>query len=62
MTEAAQRILQAFGSLSERDRREVALEILRQTALVDTSSVGDTELLAAADAVFLELDRAENNG
>lgn len=60
MTETAKKILDSFDSLPEAERREVALEILRRTVSAEYGGPDDAELLAAANAVFLELDRHES--
>ena len=62
MTEAAQRLLDSFDALPEPDQREVATAILSRTAVVETGGLDDTELLWAADQVFLELDQRETQG
>lgn len=59
MTETARKLLDAFESLPEPERHEVAREILRLTALAEHGALGDDELLALADEVLLELDRGE---
>ncbi|MBI3320627.1 MAG: hypothetical protein HYZ89_08630 [Candidatus Omnitrophica bacterium] len=60
MTETAKRLLDAFDSLPEVDRHEVAREILRRAALAEHGAPDDAELLALADEVFRELDRRES--
>jgi hypothetical protein len=62
MSKNAQRLLEEFDSLAETERREVAVEILRRTDLVSYGAPEDSELLAAADQIFLELDRRESRG
>ena len=57
MTEAAKKILETFDSLPDTDRREVAVDILRRTVSSQHGLPEESELIAAADAVFLELDR-----
>ncbi len=63
MVAAAQKVLEsfldAFGALSEPARQEVLDEILRRAALEHHGLPTDEELAAAADVVFLQLDRAE---
>lgn len=59
MSEAAKKLLHTFDSLPEAERRQVAFEILRRTALADHDLPTDAELVAAADEVFLDLDRGE---
>lgn len=61
VTETAKKLLNAFDSLAETDRHEVAREILRRTALAEHGPPDDAELLALADEVFLELDRRERH-
>jgi hypothetical protein len=62
MTETAKKLLDDFESLAETERREVAVEILRRTALVDHEAPQEAELLWAADQVFLELEYREQQG
>ena len=57
MTGTAKRLLDTFDSLPEQERREVAREILRRTALAEHTSLEDAELLALADEVFRVLKR-----
>jgi hypothetical protein len=60
VTEATKRLLDTFESLAVAERREVAVEILRRTALVDSGAPSDEELCWAADQVFLDLDHRES--
>jgi hypothetical protein len=62
VTEATKKLLDSFDALAEAERREVATEILRRTALVEHGVPDDSELLWAADQVFLDLDRSEIRG
>lgn len=59
MTEAARKLLDAFDALQEADRQEVLREILRRATLAPHQPLSDTELIAAADEVFLDLNRRE---
>lgn len=59
MNPQAQTLLTAFDSLSERVRYEVALEILRRTKDVDLPALTDEDLVANAEALFLDLDQRE---
>lgn len=59
MTEAARKLLDTFDALQEADCQEVLYEILRRVALAPHQAPSDTELIAAADEVFLDLDRRE---
>lgn len=60
MSEAAKKLLHTLDSLPEADRREVIRELLRRVALAPHESPRDEDLVAAADEVFLDLDRGEN--
>jgi hypothetical protein len=60
MTRAAQEILQTFDELPEDDKQEIAVEILRRTP-VDYPELSDSDLVFAADQIFLELDRREES-
>jgi hypothetical protein len=59
MTRAAKKLLEEFDSLSDADRAEVAAEILRRLAFSPHGLPDDGDLTAAADHVFLQLDRRE---
>ena len=56
-----EKILDSFEALPEAERKEVALEILKRTASSQHGLPEEAELVAAADAVFLELDRQETH-
>ena len=60
MTETAKKLLDTFDALAEPERREVAREILRRTALAEHGPLEDAELVAMADEVFRALDHADN--
>jgi len=59
MVAAAQKVLEAFDALAQPARQEVLDEILRRAALEHHGLPADDELVAAADALFLQLDRDE---
>ena len=59
LTDTAKRLLDTLDTLSEAERHEVFCEILRKTALSQHESPNDDDLIAAADEVFLSLDRSE---
>jgi len=59
MTAQAQDILRAFDSLSENDKQEVAVELLRRTSAIDSERLSDEELIMSAEAIFLRLDHDE---
>jgi len=60
MTHKAKGVIDAFDSLSAEEREEVLAELLCRTAQSDHKTPSDEELVAAADQVFLELDRSES--
>ena len=59
MVAAAQKVLEAFDALQPPARQEVLDEMLRRAALEHHDSLSDEELTAAADSLFLQLDRDE---
>ena len=59
MTNAARQLIETFEALPEGEKRVVTMEILRRTALEDHPQLDEAELILAADQVFLELDRRE---
>lgn len=60
MTQAARKVLETFDALPEDDKQAVTVEILRRAPLEDYSELNDSELVLAAEQVFLELDREES--
>ena len=60
MTDGVKSVLEAFESLPESEREEVLAELIRRAAHSDHHSATDEELVQAADRVFLEYDRSEN--
>ena len=59
MTKAARRLIENFETLPEDDKRVVTIEILRRSAVEEHTPLDEAELILAADQVFLELDRRE---
>jgi predicted HAD superfamily phosphohydrolase len=57
MSTAVQALLDNFDALSESERHDAAVEILRRVA--PPSELSDEALVAAADEVFRELDHRE---
>jgi hypothetical protein len=55
VTQAAKKLLEELDALEEGDRAEVLAELLRRVALAPH------DLVAAADQIFLELDRREQS-
>jgi hypothetical protein len=61
MTQAAKKLLEEFDALQEDDRAEVLAELLRRVALGPHDLPDPDDLVAAADQVFIELDRREQS-
>ena len=59
VTEAARHILEAFQTLPDLDKREVLAALLREATGAPYAVPSDDDLTAAADEVFLDLDRRE---
>ena len=59
MTQAAEKILDEFEALPDEARSEVVAELLRRVASLPHDSPDDADLIAAAEGLFLELDRRE---
>ena len=60
MTETAQRFLRSFKALPRSDQHDVLVSLLRLPIDAAHSAPSDEELVAVADDVFLELDKAES--
>ena len=59
MTKATQKLLDEFEALPDRDRSELVAELARRVALAPHDLPQDDDLVAAADRLFVELDRRE---
>ena len=59
MTQTTKKLLEAFDALPERDRSELVAELARRVALSPHDAPRDEDLVAAADRLFVELDRRE---
>lgn len=59
MTHAAKKLLDDFEALPDEARSEVVAELVRRLAFSPHDLPTDTDLVAAADQLFLELDRRE---
>jgi len=57
MTHPAEKIIESFDTLTDAEKREVLAVLLRKSIASDPMT--DDEFLAAADQVFLDLDRRE---
>jgi hypothetical protein len=59
MSTATQHLLDAFDLLSAAEKQMVIGEILRRVQDLDLPLLSDEELVATAEALFLELDHRE---
>ncbi|MDY6804250.1 MAG: hypothetical protein SXA11_10645 [Cyanobacteriota bacterium] len=59
MMTPVQNILNSFELLSESEKREIALEIIKRTVSFDLQPLTDEEFALSAEEIFLELDRRE---
>jgi hypothetical protein len=59
MTASVQELLNAFDSLTDAERLELLLEILKRTVYLDFPPLSDEDLVLNAEGLFLELDRQE---
>lgn len=62
VTEAARHLLEEFQNLPDLDKREVLAALLREATETPYPAPSDDDLTAAADEVFLDLDRRESEG
>ncbi len=60
MNRAAERLINEYDALPQDARRQVLAELLRRAALEPHDLPTEDDLVAAADRVFLELDRREH--
>ena len=61
MTAPGKHIIEEFEALPDAAKREVLAELIRTSRFLDYPQVADDELLSAADEIFLEYDRREQN-
>ena len=59
MTTATQHLLDSFDLLSAAEKQIVLCELLRRVRDVNLPPLADADLVANAEALFLELDRRE---
>jgi len=59
VTQAAEKLLEQFEALPDRDRSELMTELVRRVALAPHDLPTDEDLVASADRLFVELDRRE---
>jgi hypothetical protein len=61
MTRATQQLLEQFESLPDEERSELVAELARRVALAPHDAPADEDLIAAADRLFVEIDRRERS-
>jgi hypothetical protein len=59
MTAHVQELLHTFDLLPDRDKEELAAEILRRSMTLEMPPLSDEQLVGAAEELFLQLDRNE---
>ena len=59
MTATVENLLVSFEKLSEMEKRDLAIEVVRRTDIFGVSELSDDELTLAAEDLFLALDREE---
>ena len=59
MTRSVEELLNSFEKLAEAEKRELASEIIKRSLTLDLPELSDDSLLAAADQIFLQLDKEE---
>ncbi len=62
MTQTARKVLADFDQLADAEQATVLAELLRRAALGPHGLPEDPDLVAAADRLFVELDRREQRG
>ncbi len=60
MTTVVQELLKTFDQLTESERLELALEILKRVIHLDFPPLSDEDLVLNAEGLFLELDKQES--
>ncbi|MGI2902530.1 hypothetical protein [Tolypothrix sp. VBCCA 56010] len=61
MTGLSQELLSTFDSLTESEKLEIALEILKRVIHLDFPPLSDEDLVWNAEELFLELDKQESD-
>ncbi len=59
MTATVKELLDTFDALSDADKREATLQLLRRVVDEESGDVPEEALVAAAEELFLELDARE---
>ena len=59
MTQTVENLLVSFEKLSETEKHDLAVEVIRRTDIFGAPELSDEELTLAAEDLFLALDREE---
>ncbi len=59
MTQTVENLLISFEQLSETEKHDLAVEVVRRTDIFGASDLSDDELALAGEDLFLALDREE---
>ena len=59
MTEAVQELLHTFDALTDAEKQEATVQLLRRVVEEESGDVPEDALVAAAEELFLELDARE---
>jgi len=59
MTPTVENLLVSFEQLTEAEKHDLAVEVLRRTDIFGVPDLSDEELALAAEDLFLALDREE---
>ena len=59
MTPIVEKLLLSFEQLSETEKHELAIEVVRRTAIFGSPDLSDDGLALAAEDLFLALDQEE---
>lgn len=62
MSSAASEVLRSFRELGEREKREVAAEVVRWLRESESPELTEQELATVADELFLQYDADETPG
>ena len=59
MTQTVENLLVSFEQLTETEKQDLAIEVVRRTDIFGAPELSDEELALAAEDLFLALDREE---
>ena len=59
MTATVENLLVSFEKLTEPEKRDLAIEVVRRTDIFGSPDLSDDELALAGEDLFLALDREE---